>query len=623
MPGIKDPGISAYRMTYLKIRKFSLVLLLSLGCSTALWAQAQPPDIALARQYAQNKEYDKAIPVFKHIYEQAPFDKGVYDEYLDALVAAGQYTDAETLVQYMMKIRREDPVMLLDLGRVYDADNKKKKATEQYEAALNAVSGEEFRTRQLADAFTRMGNTDYALKVYDRARTLSRNPYAYGTEMALLYGKKGNAEGASAALMDVLVTQPNALDDVKASLLKITEGDERKLEMVRKQIGKRISAQPDNPYWVELMTWIYTQKGDYAGAFQSVVALDKKMKEAGERVMAFAGSAIKDGQPVIAQQCYEYVMQKGKDGPMYDQAWAGKIDVLQTQVAGKKPLDERQVAVLLKEYHNFLQEYPQYNTSTLVQAYAEALARYGHQVDSAIALLEKAITAPNASREFVGYCKLDLGDYNLLQDKVWNATLLYSQVDKAFKEDRLAEEARFRNAKLAYYRGDFKWAQQQLAVLKASTSELIANDALYLSVLITENSAGDSIQPALQRFAAADMLLFQNKTRESDQLLDSIAKAFPDNALQDDILLLRAKIAGEEGRNNDAITYLEKILKDYGTDVLGDDAAYRLALLYDEVLKDKARALQYYEVLITQYPGSTYIQAARARYQKLKDPKDS
>lgn len=603
-------------------RKYILALLLLVGSSAVLCGQ-KGPDIALARQYAQNKEYEKAIPLFKLIYEQAPFDKAVYEEYLETLLAATKYDEAEALVVYMMKIRREDPVMVLHLGRVYDAAGKKKKATEQYEAALNQVSGEDFRTRQLADAFVQLGNTDYALKVYDRARVLTHNPYAYATEMALLYGKNGKTEEAVSALMDVVATQPNALDDVKASLLKLTEGDARKLELTRKQIAKRISNEPDNPYWVELLTWNYTQRGDYEGAAKSVTELDKKMKEAGERVIAFANTAARDGQYTIALSSYEYVMQKGKDGAMYDQAWFGKISVLQQQLESRKPIDEKILADLLKEYRGFLEAYPEYGTSSLLRAYAKVLARYAHQTDTAIALLEKVIAAPNAPREFVGYCKLDLGDYYLLQNRVWDATLMYSQVDKAFKEDQLAEEARFRNAKLAYYRGDFKWAQQQLAVLKASTSELIANDALYLSVLITENSAGDSVQAPLLRFAAADMLLFQNKTAASDALLDSIAKAFPENALQDDILLLRAKIAQEEGRNNDAIVYLEKILKEYGTDVLGDDAAFRLAQLYDEVLKDKNKALQYYETIITTYPGSTYIQVARARYQKLKEGKDS
>src|SRR5690606_25809785 len=158
---------------------------------------------------------------------------------------------------------------------------------------------------------------------------------------------------------------------------------------------------------------------------------------------------------------------------------------------------------------------------------------------------------------------LQLGDYFVLQGKVWDASLTYSQVDKAFKEDMLGEEARFRNAKLAYYRGDFEWAQGQLSVLKASTSELIANDALYLSVLITENIPPDSNLVPLQKFAYADLLLFQNKDKEAEKLLDSVSQAYPKHPLNDDILLLRAKMAVKHRAYNDALTYLKEIYEKY------------------------------------------------------------
>jgi tetratricopeptide (TPR) repeat protein len=346
--------------------------------------------------------------------------------------------------------------------------------------------------------------------------------------------------------------------------------------------------------------------------------LDKKLKEEGDRVVQFSKNAQKDAQYTIALSGYEYVMNKGASGPMYEEAWEGKINVLLRQLAAKRPVDGQLLKVVLKEYNAFLNEYPQYRTMPVMRDYAMVQARYALHTDTAILLLEQAIAAPNAKKEFIGYCKLDLGDYYILQGKIWDATLVYSQVDKSFKEDILGEEARFRNAKLAYYRGDFEWAQGQLAVLKASTTELIANDALYLSVLITENSPPDSNFTPLLRFAAADLLLFQNKTIASDKLLDSIQVAFPDNPLQDDIYILRARIAEEEGRNTDAVAYLEKILKDYGDDVLGDDAAFKLATLYEDRLKDKNKALEYFERLITKYPGSTYIQAARIHYQKLK-----
>jgi tetratricopeptide (TPR) repeat protein len=609
------------QLKHFKIWISGFVLVLLMAAYFPVLAQDASKNIALARQYMQDKEYDKALPIFKQVYDQAPFDKSVYDEYFDAIMLAGKFDYAEELVTYMSKIRRDDPVMLVDMGKVFEASGKKKKAEEQYESAIAKISGEDFRTRQLADAFSKIDNTEYAVKTYERARVMLQNPYLYATELALLYGKTGNTEQAVNAMMDVLVTQPNTMDDIKSSLLQVIDGDDKKMAITQKQISKRITAQPDNPYWIELLTWMYVQKGDYEGAWQQIAALDKKLKEEGERVVNFSKGATNDGQYAIALKGYKYVMDKGSSGPMYEQAWDGKIRVLLSQLEGKRPVDQKILAELLKEYKTFLNEYPQYNTSPLVRDYAMVQARYAGNVDTAIILLEQAINAPNARREFVGESKLDLGDYYLLKDKVWDATLIYSQVDKTFKEDLLGEEARFRNAKLAYYRGDFKWAQTQLSVLKASTTELIANDALYLSVLITENIPADSNLTPLLRFAYADLLLFQNKTAISDKLLDSISVAFPESALQDDIYMLRANIATEEGRNTDAITYLEKILKDYAKDVLGDDAAFKLAVLYEERLKDKAKAIQYYEMLITEYPGSTYVQTARVKYQRLKSIK--
>ncbi|WP_190277292.1 tetratricopeptide repeat protein [Taibaiella lutea] len=574
--------------------------------------------LALARQFMQGKEYEKAIPILKELYDYAPFDKDAYNEYLDALLLATRYDDAEALVLYMSKIRREDPTVLIDLGNVYALAGKKKKAAEQFDLALEKVSGDDFNTLKIADAFAHLGNNEYAIKTYKRARVLMQNQYLFGTQLALLYGKEGNTEDASNAMMDVLTTQPNELDNIKSSLLQLIDGDDKKLAIVHKQILKRISGDPSNPYWNELLTWMYIQKGDYEGAYKQITAIDKNLGESGERVLRFGDNIAAEGQYIIALKAYQYIIDKGPEQQMYELARLGKIKTLVAQLEMKKPVDPLLLKEVLREFHDCFTAYPQYFTSPLVRIYAKVQARFAGNVDTAIAALEKAIAAPNVRNDFIGYCKLDLGDYYILKDKVWDATLLYSQVDKDFKEDQLGEEARFRNAKLAYYRGDFTWAQTQLSVLKASTTELIANDALYLSVLITENTPADSNLVPLMRFAVADLLLFQNKTKESDILLDSIATHFSESALQDDILMQRSKIALEEGRNADGIAFLETIVTKYGDDVLADDAVYKLASVYEEQLKDIPKAITYYEKLITDFPGSTFIQIARVKYQKLK-----
>ncbi len=215
--------------------------------------------------------------------------------------------------------------------------------------------------------------------------------------------------------------------------------------------------------------------------------------------------------------------------------------------------------------------------------------------------------------------KLQMGDYYLLEGKIWDASLTYSQVDKEFKQDAMGEDARFRNAKLAYYRGDFDWAQRQLLILKSATSELIANDALALSVLITEN-VEDSLKFPLQRFAFAGLLIAQNKDKEATDLLDSIATAFPKHPLNDDILMEHAKMAEKHHDYTTALNYLEKIHKDFGTDVLGDDAVYKIADIYFNIYNNKEKAKEYYEQLIIEYPGSTFVQLARQKLHDIDHP---
>jgi tetratricopeptide (TPR) repeat protein len=601
-------------MHYMMLRSLTTAILLSAAALST--AQPGPDKEALARQYVQLKEYDKAIPIYQQLYEEAPFDKPIYTAYLDALMNAEQFVEAEKLIQYMAKIRRDDPSITLDLAQVYERTNKKKLATDQYELLLESVDGDEYNTVRIADAFTRSGNHKYAIKTYEKARSIRQNPYIYATELAPLYAADGQSDKAVEALLDMALLNPASIDDVKTALLQVTEGDAKKNAAIQKQVNARFKNAPDNPAWTELLTWIFTQNGDYVGALKQITEWDKRLNEDGARVLNFAHRSFSDGQYAIALKAYDYVLAKGTESYLYERACVERLNVQLEQLKQTRPIDKALTDSVILAFDQLFTQFPQQQWGPLLRDYATVQARFAHNTDTAIALLEAAVKTNGLSRELNGLCKLDLGDYYILNNKVWDASLTYSQVDKAFKQDVLGEEARFRNAKLAYYRGDFDWAQGQLSVLKASTTELIANDALYLSVLITENTPPDSDFEPLLRFATADLLLFQNKTQASDLLLDSIATAFPETPLQDDILMQRAKIALEEGRNDDAINFLEKIASDYGDDVLGDDAVFKLANIYEQQ-KVADKALKYYERLITDYPGSTFVQSARAAYARL------
>jgi tetratricopeptide (TPR) repeat protein len=215
-------------------------------------------------------------------------------------------------------------------------------------------------------------------------------------------------------------------------------------------------------------------------------------------------------------------------------------------------------------------------------------------------------------------CKLDLGDYYIITGNVWDATLIYLQVDKDNKDEPLGEEARFRNAKLSFYKSEFEWAQAQLDIIKSSTSELVANDAIALSVFITDNTGLDTSTEAMSIYARADLLMFRNRFDEALQTLDSLEARFPDHSLIDDVLYEKALIHLRKNNIAQALIYFQDLNKKYSTDLLADDALFDLADLYENSIHDKEKAMELYKQIITEHSGSLYVIEARKRYRALR-----
>ena len=225
---------------------------------------------------------------------------------------------------------------------------------------------------------------------------------------------------------------------------------------------------------------------------------------------------------------------------------------------------------------------------------------------------------PRASLDVVDQAKIDLADIYLLRAEPWEATLLYSQVEKSHKDTPLGYDAKLRNARLSYFAGDFKLAQSHLDILKQATSREIANDAMQLSLLITDNTAMDTAGVALRDYAVVEQQVFQNKLPEALRGLDALLQKYPGHALQDEAWLLKAQLQRRTGDYKAAVTTLEKITTNPKYDVLSDDALFLLASIQEENLQDKEQAKTLYNQLLVKYPGSIYVAEARKRFRKLR-----
>jgi tetratricopeptide (TPR) repeat protein len=592
------------------------IVALLVMCLFSVRGVAQTDALAEAQKLAASGDVKKAAAAYAALYEQTPGDGDVYAQYLDFLMTTKDYKMAERVAEHARQDNPRSPLPLVDLGRVQLAAGKEKKAIASWEEAIGFINGDDVMTSKLAGSFSAVGRDDYAIKTYERARQLMQTTVLYGAPLAKLYAKTGNLEGAVNATLDASPTQLHGAEDTKASLLEVIGNDVKKSQQAAKIVVKRVQAQPENPFYADILIWLYAQRGDWEGALMQVQALDMRGQEGGRRLLDFARLARGEGRYKEAADALAIVQREGHP-TVQAMAGAELLSVLTEQLEEAATPTQSGADSLARLYEQYFSAHPEAYVLPVVRDWAAIEGRYAGRPAKAVSILQKGLKEGGMPRIEAGKAKLELGDYQVVTGKVWEASLTYSQVDKDFREDVLGEEARFRNAKLAYYRGDFDWAQGQLSVLKASTSELIANDALALSVLITENVPPDSNLLPLRRYAYADLLLFQNKEKEAAALLDSVAIAFPEHPLKDDILFLKSKLLVKQGDYEGALEMLSVILLKHGEDVLADDALFQTGEIYSLYLKqpDKARAA--YERILLDYPGSTLAGEARKKIGAL------
>jgi hypothetical protein len=592
------------------------LVLLCFLCFASI-AQAQDQLLILAKEYLSNKDYPKAGELYAKLYQNNPSDRNITEGYIICLIGNRDYKNAEKLLKSILKKYKKDIDYTLLLYKVYSQQVDDKKARKSIASLMEDNMNDEGSLRRVANLFIENGMNDYAIEMYEGGKKQSGNPFLFAEELATLYDKKGDFDKATESLLDLASQQPQKIEDVKTALLRIfTKPD--KVETVRKKMIKRINEQTENVVYPDILSWLYIQQKDYESAFTQVKALDIRLKEQGRRPLSFARIAAKEKEYNAARDAFNYIIQLGKESPYYMVANAEKISLSKTELEAKPNYTAQDVNNVLADYEAYFTINPSAQYAEPQQEYALLLARYANRPKDAIIALEKITTLSSGNPMFKGRCKLDLGDYQIIDNNNWEATLLYSQVDKEFKNDMLGEEARFKNAKLSYYIGDFKWAQGQLDILKASTSELIANDALNLSVLITENSGLDSNIAPLQTFSRADLLIFQNKLADANKALDSITNEYPEHALLDDILMAKASMEVKQHHYKEALAYLEKVYTKYNEDILADDAIYQSAVINEKYLENHEEAKNLFEKIILEFPGSSFVQEARKEYRRLR-----
>ena len=606
-------------------KALSLILFfLLMGSGINSWSQNN--DIrtlkALAQQAKNNGQNQKAITYYEELIKKSDASL-FYSALLELYLIEEEFSAAEKLVKKRMRLLPNNAELLVDKGYIFDVQKQKKDAEKYYKKAVSASLSDNRQGRDVANQFNKYKLYAYSEEVYLKSRKAYKDPRKYQFELANTYSRLGKTDEMVQEYLTILGGNRSYLQTIQTILSRILnpDPDGTQNEKLRSILIGRIQKEPRNEVFAEMLIWLYIQDKNFLGAFIQAKALDKKGNEQGKRVYELGLLALSNKELSSAEKSFNYVIEL-KDSPYFLQAKMKLVEVLKQKVISSKTYTQEDLQNLKQAYESTISDLGKGPlTVPLLRGLAELQGYYLDSIPNGILILNEVIAMDRIKSIDRAEAKIELADLFLLKAEIWEASLLYSQVEKEYKYDQLGEIAKFKNAKVAYYIGDFYWAQAQLDVLKGSTSKLISNDAMDLSLLITDNVGLDSIVEPLEMFAIADFMIVRNNFKKATLILDSIVKYFPATSLKDDILFTKHQMAMKERNYEKAAEFLRELISSYGEDLLGDNALIALAKLEEEEFGNKEKAMELYKSLLATYPSSLFVVEARKRFRALRGDK--
>ncbi|MGB3606322.1 tetratricopeptide repeat protein, partial [Psychroserpens sp.] len=553
----------------------------------------------LADDYFSRGEFEKALLSYQKLNEKKKNSKYVY-KIIETLQQLERYNDAEAIIKQRM-IEVNYPSLIVELGFNYQLKDSMNIAKTYYQEAILKVNENPSYTYGIANAFEDHSLLELALDTYKAG--MQRNPdLNFNMQMARIYGEQGNIELLFSNYLDYIESKPAFQSQAKRVFSDFVseQKDSENNTILRTLLLKKLQSNPE-PYWADLLSWLYIQQKEYSKAFTQEKALYRRNPESLSRILDLALTTTKEKKFDIANSIFEFILDNSQDidTKLTAHQYMLELEIQNAESSKLKDIDEK--------FQQLFEAYGLYEQTLALQiAYGNFLAFHKQEPKLASEFLKNSLKLKISTFQ-EATVKLKLGDILVFQERFNEALIYYTQIQTNLKNSTISQEARFKVAKTSYYKGDFDWAESQLKILKASTSQLIANDALELKLLISDNKDEDSLQTALKLYAKADLLSFQNKNEVAIVLLDKILLEHKGETIEDQALFMQAKLYEKTKQIDKAVASYSYIIDNYRDEILADDALYYLAELYENELDQPEKAKALYETIIFKHQDSIYF----------------
>lgn len=589
--------------------RYCFIVFIFLGISYCGYGQ----DINLAKNYLDRGEYEKAESIYKKLYENRPTSFNYLEGLVKSLQEQEKYEQAKEFLYAFSERVPEHPTTQIEIGKNYEYQGDPKQAEAYYQDAIEIVQKRPNYAYQVGRLFHKYNLLDQAVETYKIALEERQTPN-YIIQLARIYGEQQKLDKMFSSFLDLIREEERYRYTVNQYFTQyITEDPKNEAnQLLRKILIKRLQEDPDLLY-NDLLSWLYIQENDFRKAFAQEKAIFKRSDNGDlSGVFNLARIAAERDEFETAKNTLTYLIENSSTSA---EKIKGYTELMKVKVLHSAP---KSYASLEKEFETILQEYGKgLSTLELQLEFAKFLGFKRDQPNQAKDLLKNLLhESVNPFEEAL--IKMQLADILVSEENFNQALIYYSQIKSLVKDSPLAQEALFKVAQTSYYKGDFDWAQTQLKILKHATSELTANDAMALNLLIEDNISMDSTQAALKTFAKADMYILQEKDDKALKLLKQLLTDYEGEQIEDEALLRTAKIYERQQSYEQAEEAYLKIIEQFGDGILADDAQYYLAELYRTKLNNKEEAMEHYKNIIFNHEDSIFFTNARKQYRKLR-----
>lgn len=565
----------------------------------------------LAKEYFSKGEFDKALVAYEELYKTSPSNM----MFLSRLVACHQelqqYDKAENLLSQRINQKNNQPSLLVELGYNFQLQGNKVKAEEYYQKAIDATVENVNYSSGVAYAFEQKTLLEKALQVYELASQQS-DRFNFDFQKARIYGQLGDIEKMIDSYLNYAGSSPTSMIVVQQHFTMFMNEDEAFgfSDALRKALLTRAQKTQD-VMWNEFLSWFFVQQKQYDRAFVQEKAIFRRFPNSFDGLMNLVDLTFEEENYELTKEILNFILENSQDAEI--QVF-GQTYLMEIRIKTAQPKDYPVIKAALEK---LLEDFGK-NVYTVDLQILQARFM-GFNLDNpkeAQQILNGILKLPlNPFQQ--AEIKMELADMFLYEEKYNQALIYYSQIENDLKNHEVGHQASLKVAKTSYYKGDFPWALKQLSVLKTSFSQLIANDALELYLLINDNQS-DSLYTSLNKFARADFYLYKGK----DQLaLEQFEKILQEHKGEDIEAVTHLRIGKILERQKDylkALEHYDAIITRFSDGIYLDEALFFSAEIYNKYLGNPEKAKELYEKVIFNHQDSIYFIEARKQYRILR-----